>query len=147
MIDEPWPIRGLALGAHKDTRELRHKHWQPKGLTLPALHGERVSSWGALTAGLGRFADSKDLIKEDGWMLKEQHGNSRGDVVPFQRGSGSSTPWLTSTRAPVRGLIRKTMTTGCCLHKHRRSGHLLSHTGPVLDRLTPLPLGWPSQGD
>lgn len=29
VIDEPWPIRGLALEAHKDTRDLRHKHWRP----------------------------------------------------------------------------------------------------------------------
>lgn len=61
MIDEPWPIRGLAVGAHKDTRELRHKHRQPTALKLPAVHGERargdedeppVSSWGGSRFGM-----------------------------------------------------------------------------------------------
>lgn len=43
VIDEPWPIRGLALEAHKDTHDLRHKHWQPLGLKIPVVHLKRAS--------------------------------------------------------------------------------------------------------
>lgn len=32
-------LEALAVAAHKDTRELRRKHGQPSGLTLPAVHG------------------------------------------------------------------------------------------------------------
>lgn len=47
MIDEPWPIRGLALEAHKDTRDLRHKHWQAQGLKIPVVHVKRAGLWSA----------------------------------------------------------------------------------------------------
>lgn len=43
LIDEPWPIRGLALVAYKDTRDLRHKHRKPQGLKIPVVHVKRAS--------------------------------------------------------------------------------------------------------
>lgn len=44
-------LEALAVGAHKDTRELRRKHGQPSGLKLPAVHGGE----GAEGGGGGRF--------------------------------------------------------------------------------------------
>lgn len=52
-------------------------------------------------------------------------GNSRGNVVPFQRGLGgvlSDTPWLTSTRAPVRGSSGKLRQQDVALENQFQSG-------------------------